>query len=215
MGLVRGHLGLRQRAVVRSDDRGGIDLRESADQLRSDFARCVGCVSCNVRRRDTFGRSGTMASFAATVTLPAFDQQPLEAWATVSASLTAAELSDDDSWNLQADLALAWFLGCNDLRVPIANVETGACHDGLQFDRVNRNQGAESTLAWLISAVDWQRRRGRTIGGNRSIDRTGHRNPNARFDHNSIRHFAPMPEHHLRVNSFSKSSSLTVAKVDA
>ena len=93
-------------------------------------------------------------------TMATFDQQPLEAWATVSATLAAAQADPDveavTRWRAQADRALAWFLGLNDLRTPIAIVESGSCHDGLQYDRVNRNQGAESTLSWLLAATQWK-----------------------------------------------------------
>lgn len=88
--------------------------------------------------------------------LPVFDQQPLEAWATVSAALAAFRRTGDSAWVDEARRGIEWFLGRNDLRTPIARPETGGCYDGLQFDRVNRNQGAESTLAWLIAATEWR-----------------------------------------------------------
>ena len=53
-----------------------------------------------------------------------------------------------------AQSAFAWFLGENDLRVPVAEVENGGCFDGLHFDRRNGNQGAESTLAYLLALGD-------------------------------------------------------------
>ena len=93
--------------------------------------------------------------------LPTHDQQPLEAWATVSACLAAAEVDSADYFNGEADRALSWFLGRNDLRTPVVDLDTGACHDGVQFDRVNRNRGAESTLSWLLAANEWVRRSGR------------------------------------------------------
>lgn len=78
-----------------------------------------------------------------------FDQQPLEAWAAVSACLTAARVTGDAVWQGDASRAFAWFLGENDLRVPVVDIERGACFDGLHPDRRNANQGAESTLAYL------------------------------------------------------------------
>ncbi len=80
------------------------------------------------------------------------DQQPLEAAATVSACLTAWQSSGDGAWFTQAERAFAWFLGDNDLGLPVHDARTGGCHDGLLCDRVNRNQGAESTLAFLMAA---------------------------------------------------------------
>lgn len=83
-----------------------------------------------------------------------FDQQPLEAAATVAACLSAARATGEARWTGMAQSAFAWFLGENDLRVPVAEVETGGCFDGLHFDRRNGNQGAESTLAYLLALGD-------------------------------------------------------------
>lgn len=86
-----------------------------------------------------------------------FDQQPLEAWAAVSACLTAARVTGDTLWHDGARRAFAWFLGDNDLRVPLVDTERGACFDGLHPDRRNANQGAESTLAYLASLTALRR----------------------------------------------------------
>lgn len=83
-----------------------------------------------------------------------FDQQPIEAYATVTACLDAFRCSGDSWWTEQSQLVFDWFLGRNDLRVPLIDPTTGACYDGLQPDGVNRNQGAESTLAYLLSLLD-------------------------------------------------------------
>jgi len=80
-----------------------------------------------------------------------FDQQPLEAAAAVEACIEAFHATGDAFWKSEAARAFAWFTGSNDLGLPIADPETGGCHDGLHDNRVNRNQGAESTLAWLTT----------------------------------------------------------------
>jgi len=82
-----------------------------------------------------------------------FDQQPIEASATVAASLDAYLVTDDLEWRQQAQTAFSWFLGNNDLRIPLFDAATGACYDGLQPDGVNQNQSAESTLAFLWSRL--------------------------------------------------------------
>jgi glycosyltransferase involved in cell wall biosynthesis len=82
------------------------------------------------------------------------DQQPLEAAATVSACLVAWRSSSDGAWLVEAQRAFAWFLGENDLGLALHDGETGGCHDGLLCDRVNRNQGAESTLAFLMADIE-------------------------------------------------------------
>ncbi len=87
--------------------------------------------------------------------LPTYDQQPLEAWATLSACLEAFDAQQDECWIAEAQRSLGWFMGCNDLGTSLVDIGRGACHDGLQFDRINRNQGAESTLAWLLAATEW------------------------------------------------------------
>ena len=83
----------------------------------------------------------------------AFDQQPIEAHAAVDASLDAYRLTSDDFWLDEAARAHGWFHGGNDLGLTLGDPATGACCDGLHPDRVNRNQGAESTLAYLLSSV--------------------------------------------------------------
>ena len=75
-----------------------------------------------------------------------FDQQPIEAHATVSACLEAYRSTDDVFWYEQARIAFEWFLGRNDLGISLYDPKTGGCCDGLHVDRVNYNQGAESTL---------------------------------------------------------------------
>jgi len=82
-----------------------------------------------------------------------FDQQPIEAHALVDACIEAYHVTRENYWIEQAHKAFNWFLGGNDLRTPIYDFTTGGCCDGLHADRVNENQGAESTLAWLMSVL--------------------------------------------------------------
>lgn len=83
-----------------------------------------------------------------------FDQQPIEACATVSACLEAYRVTQDSAWMNEARSAFEWFLGRNDLGQDLYDSGTGGCCDGLQEDRINRNQGAESTLAFLLSLAE-------------------------------------------------------------
>jgi hypothetical protein len=83
-----------------------------------------------------------------------FDQQPIEAQATVSACLEAYRATSNVSWYEQAQRAFDWFIGWNDLGVELYSPNTGGCRDGLHVDRVNRNQGAESTLSFLLSLTE-------------------------------------------------------------
>ncbi len=85
-----------------------------------------------------------------------FDQQPIEAHSMVSACLEAYRATSDSWWYEQAQRAFDWFLGWNDLGLELHSVNTGGCHDALHVDRVNMNQGAESTLAFLLSLAEMQ-----------------------------------------------------------
>jgi glycosyltransferase involved in cell wall biosynthesis len=83
-----------------------------------------------------------------------FDQQPVEAQAMVSACLEAYRITVDKRWRKEARRAFEWFLGRNDLNLPIYDPTTGGCRDGLHPDRANENQGAESTLAFLQALLE-------------------------------------------------------------
>ncbi|MEM9882079.1 MAG: hypothetical protein AAF800_04070 [Planctomycetota bacterium] len=91
----------------------------------------------------------------------AFDQQPLEAYALVEACLVAARMAEGDDertdWERSARMSLDWFLGRNDLGASLVDDETGGGRDGLQPGGVNQNQGAESTLAWVLSVLAMRR----------------------------------------------------------
>ena len=82
----------------------------------------------------------------------AFDQQPLEATATIDAAVTAFAASGDVRWRKVARDAFGWFFGDNDAGIPIADLAGGGCFDGLMASGVNRNQGAESILSLHLAA---------------------------------------------------------------
>jgi glycosyltransferase involved in cell wall biosynthesis len=83
-----------------------------------------------------------------------FDQQPLEAAGAVSACLQAYRVTGDSRWRNEAWSAFNWFLGDNDLQLPLYDSATGGCRDGLHPDRANENQGAESTLSFLMALLE-------------------------------------------------------------
>ena len=76
-----------------------------------------------------------------------FDQQPLEAQATIEACAAAFDATHDARWIAEAQRAYRWYLGANDLEMPVASGSDGGCFDGLHPSGLNRNQGAESILA--------------------------------------------------------------------
>ena len=83
-----------------------------------------------------------------------FDQQPLEAAGAVSACLQAYRVTGDRRWCREAWTAFNWFLGDNDLQLPLYDSATGGCRDGLHPERTNENQGAESTLSFLMALLE-------------------------------------------------------------
>jgi hypothetical protein len=86
-----------------------------------------------------------------------FDQQPVEACAAVSACLQAYGVSGESRWRKEAWTAFNWFLGDNDLQVALYDPSTGGCRDGLHPDRANENQGAESTISFLMALLEMRR----------------------------------------------------------
>lgn len=86
-----------------------------------------------------------------------FDQQPIEAQVTMSACLEAYRVTGDNAWFDEARRTFDWFLGWNDLGTLLYDPNSGGCQDGLHVDRVNQNQGAESTLAFLLALAELQK----------------------------------------------------------
>jgi glycosyltransferase involved in cell wall biosynthesis len=84
----------------------------------------------------------------------AFDQQPVEASATIAACLTAWRADGDAEWNAAATRVFAWFLGSNDLSLALVDPHTGSCRDGLHPDRANENCGGESVVSYLLGLAD-------------------------------------------------------------
>lgn len=121
----------------------------------------VGCESLywltgiqHQREEDLFVPIGSRGFYAQDGERARFDQQPIEAGATISACLQAFRLTREKYWLDEAWCAFRWFLGENDLQVPLYDATTGGCRDGLHPDRVNENQGAESTLSFMMALLE-------------------------------------------------------------
>ncbi len=95
---------------------------------------------------DTFGKHRAPPA--------AFDQQPLEAAAAISACLVAWRADGASEWRAEAARAFAWFTGRNDLSLPLVDVETGSCRDGLHRDRPNENRGGEFAVSYLLGLAE-------------------------------------------------------------
>jgi glycosyltransferase involved in cell wall biosynthesis len=113
----------------------------------------------------------------------AFDQQPVEASATISACLAAWRADDGAEWPIEAIRAFEWFLGENDLQTALIDPETGSCSDGLHPDRSNENKGAESVLSYLLSLVEIRQLKRMT-----AMERT---RPAAKFVGGDVSHTIP------------------------
>lgn len=83
-----------------------------------------------------------------------FDQQPIEAYGTILACLETYRITGENKWYNEAQRTFEWFLGRNNGRLMIYDPATGGCYDSLHSDRINENQGAESTLAFLLSLLE-------------------------------------------------------------
>lgn len=125
---------------ARALDAGFRALRWLADIQRSSAGhfRPIGC-------HGFLARGGAPAEF---------DQQPIETHAMVSACIEAYRTTLDETWLTEARDIFAWFFGRNHLGLMVCDSATGGCYDGLQQDRLNQNQGAESTLAYLLSQAE-------------------------------------------------------------
>ncbi len=110
---------------------------------------------CRLQLRDdgTASLIGNQGWYPRGGTRARFDQQPLEAMSLVQACAEAYRYTREKVWLDRATRFLNWFLGSNDIHAQLYDYRTGGCRDGLQSDGANLNQGAESTLAWLIAAL--------------------------------------------------------------
>lgn len=114
-------------------------------------------IAAQTSRHQVFSPIGSDGWWPRGGTRARFDQQPIEATAMILAADAAFEVTEDAGYLRAAESAYGWFLGDNDAGLPVADVSSGGCHDGLSEGRVNVNQGAESTLMWL-TAVEVMRR---------------------------------------------------------
>jgi glycosyltransferase involved in cell wall biosynthesis len=124
-------------------DMTSVGLR-SLDWLSSLQTSEDGCFA-PIGSNGFFVRGGTKADF---------DQQPVEACAMVSACLDAHRVTGHKRWTDRARRAFDWFFGHNVLKRSLYDPSTGGCRDGLHADRMNENQGAESTLSFLLALVE-------------------------------------------------------------
>jgi len=126
------------------------DPQMTAAGLRSlDWLMTVQCTPDGY-----FAPVGTNGFFERGTTAAVFDQQPVEACVSVSACLQAFRTTGDHRWADRASVAFTWFLGQNQLQQSLYQPLSGGCRDALHIDRMNENEGAESTLSFLLALMD-------------------------------------------------------------
>jgi glycosyltransferase involved in cell wall biosynthesis len=103
------------------------------------------------RQDGRFSPVGNQGWFTRGAVRARFDQQPIEAHASVAACASAFRVTGDAAWLERVLLAFRWFLGENDAGQPLFDHANGGCRDGLHANGVNENEGAESTLAWIAA----------------------------------------------------------------
>ena len=131
----------------------GHDLNNE-EMLKAGIEALVWLAKVQTSNRGHFQPVGSDGEYHRGGVKPVFDQQPIEAYATVSVCLEAYRITKDRMWYEKALNAFQWFLGSNDLGISLYDPVTGGCCDGLHINRVNLNQGAESTLSFLLSLTE-------------------------------------------------------------
>lgn len=112
-----------------------------------------GCYFAAIGNNGWFTRGSNKAKF---------DQQPIEAAAMVDACIEAFNITQDEEWITYTYRCLNWYLGDNELHISLYDHATGGCRDGLETKGVNENQGAESTLCWLMALLAIYKHRGQS-----------------------------------------------------
>jgi glycosyltransferase involved in cell wall biosynthesis len=130
-------------------------VRMGSEELRAAGLRSLEWLAAIQRSADGyFAPIGSNGFYRNGGVRAEFDQQPIEACAMVSACLEASRVTGQRAWKDEARRAFVWFLGQNQKQLALCEPTTGGCRDGLHADRVNENQGAESTLSYLMALVE-------------------------------------------------------------
>ena len=137
-------------ALIRAGMRAGNEEMVAAGLEALDWLATL--QRCEVKGH--FVPIGSQGFYSKTTEKARFDQQPVEACAEVSACLEAYRATGKGRWRKEAWCAFNWFLGDNDLQIALYDPATGGCRDGLHPDRANENQGAESTLSFLMALLE-------------------------------------------------------------
>lgn len=131
----------------------GLATRQGS-MVRTGLSALTWLIAMQTASSGVFRPVGSHSFGALQVPPEPFDQQPLEAAATISACVAAWNATGNLKWKIEAERAFAWFMGDNDLAIPLVDIKTGRCRDGLHPDRANENCGAESVLSYLLGLAE-------------------------------------------------------------
>ena len=137
--------------------------------LGIDVLKWLGDVQCN-SASGSFSPVGNQGWFPKSGSKAKYDQQPLEAAAMIDACIEAYQCTHGEEWIRLASTCFDWYLGKNDRQAKLYDHASGGCRDGLQKDSVNENQGAESTLSYILSLLALYNLRGLTAKQNGNGD---------------------------------------------
>jgi len=140
-------------ALIRAGTRSSNDAMVSAGLEALDWLASI--QRCEIKGH--FVPIGSHGFYSKKTEKARFDQQPIEACSAVSAYLQAYRATGKGRWRKEAWTAFNWFLGDNDLQIALYDPTTGGCRDGLHPDRPNENQGAESTLSFLMALLEMRK----------------------------------------------------------
>ncbi len=162
-----------------------------ANTFNGEYFSFIGC-------KGWYERGGTKATF---------DQQPIEAASTVMMLRAAYDATQNDRFLTLQRKAFDWFLGQNELRIPLYDFRTTGCNDGLLHNGVNTNQGAESTLSFLLSLLA-------IIESYAIVDKIHGRDKGASLRRaSSTKHMAEKPQPIKSIPTKSKSSKKQVEEL--
>ncbi len=151
-------------ALIRAGTRSSNDAMVSAGLEALDWLARI--QRCEIKGH--FVPIGSHGFYSKKTEKARFDQQPIEACSAVSAYLQAYRATGKGRWRKEAWTAFNWFLGDNDLQIALYDPTTGGCRDGLHPDRPNENQGAESTLSFLMALLEMRKLEGADITDRKS-----------------------------------------------
>jgi len=127
---------------------------ENKEMLESGLKSLQWLIKIQTSPKNRFRPIGSNGFYKRGEAISISDQQPIETYTMISACLEALRTTGDNMWYTEARKAFQWFMGRNDLDIPLYDSLTGGCRDALHVDRINQNEGAESSLSFYLSLAE-------------------------------------------------------------